>query len=95
MANDQLLDPAIAAAADLASIINATDAAAADLVHLIIAADPMWLASLVMSAAVAGLTLGQALGSQLQGRLFTGYRPEDQRRATRHLSRSNGLPVVS
>ena len=28
-------------------------------------------------------------------RLFTGYYPEAQRRATRHLSRSNGLPVVS
>lgn len=28
-------------------------------------------------------------------RVYTGYRPEAQRRALRHLSYSNGLPVVS
>lgn len=74
MANDQLLDPDLAALCDSAC---------------------MWLLSCCFFAGQLGANVAGYITAQTCGRVASGYRPEAQRRATRHLSHCNGLPVVS
>ena len=55
----------------------------------------MWLCSCFFMAGTMGVTAPAYIAAQTHQRVHTGYAPEAQRRATRHLSYSNGLPVVS